>query len=123
MAAVISGNTRTPEHAELKGGDDPYDRIEARSGLPFPLGVHESGGGANFALFSRDATRVRLELFDHASDAQPVKAVDFDPIGNRTGDVWHARVEGIHSGQLYAYRVDGPYQPTEGHRFNFSSCS
>ncbi|MDP9012858.1 MAG: glycogen debranching protein GlgX, partial [Pseudomonadota bacterium] len=120
MAAVTSGNTRTPEHAELKGGDGPYDRIEARSGLPFPLGVHESGGGANFALFSRNATRVRLELFDHASDAQPAKAVDFDPIGNRTGDVWHAWVEGIHSGQLYAYRVDGPYQPTEGHRFNFS---
>ena len=84
-----------------------------------PLGVHESEGGVNFALFSRHASRVRLELFDQPTDATPVKIIDLDPARNRTGDVWHVWVEGIRPGQLYAYRVDGAYQPREGHRFNF----
>ena len=85
-----------------------------------PLGPHESGGGVNFALFSRHASRVRLELFDHPADATPAKVIDLDPARHRTGDVWHVWVEGIRSGQLYAYRVDGPYQPEGGHRFNFN---
>jgi isoamylase len=93
---------------------------EVRRGVPLPLGTHESEGGVNFALFSRHASRVRLELFDKSIDAKPAKVIDFDPARNRTGDVWHAWVEGIRSGQLYAYRVDGPYQPREGHRFNFN---
>ena len=92
---------------------------EVRRGVPLPFGPHESGGGVNFSLFSRHATRVRLELFDKDTDAIPVKVVDLDPIRNRTGDVWHVWVEGIRPGQLYGYRVDGPYQPGEGHRFNF----
>ena len=41
-----------------------------------------------------------------------------DPVRHRTGDVWHVWVRGIASGQLYGYRIDGPYQPEEGHRFN-----
>lgn len=85
-----------------------------------PLGTSESEGGVNFALFSRHASRVRLELFDQHADATPARVVDFDSARNRTGDVWHVWVEGILSGQLYAYRVDGPYQPEEGHRFNFN---
>lgn len=85
-----------------------------------PLGASESEGGVNFALFSRHASRVRLELFDQHADATPARVVDFDSARNRTGDVWHVWVEGIRSGQLYAYRVDGPYQPEEGHRFNFN---
>ena len=85
-----------------------------------PLGPHESGGGVNFALFSRHATRIRLELFDQPADAKPSRVVDFDPARNRTGEVWHVWVEGIRPGQLYAYRVDGPYQPEQGHRFNFN---
>ena len=93
---------------------------EVRRGVPLPLGIHESGGGVNFALFSRYASRVRLEFFDQPSDAIPAKVIDLDPARNRTGDVWHVWVEGIALGQLYAYRVDGPYQPSEGHRFNFN---
>jgi len=85
-----------------------------------PLGTSESEGGVNFSFFSRHASRVRLELFDQPADATPSKVIDFDPARNRTGDVWHVWVEGIHSGQLYGYRVDGPYQPKEGHRFNFN---
>ena len=66
------------------------------------------------------ATRVRLELFDHPEDAAPARAIDLDSARNRTGDVWHVWVKGIGPGQLYAYRVDGPYDPSEGHRFNFN---
>ncbi|TXH76580.1 glycogen debranching protein GlgX [Thiobacillus sp.] len=95
------------------------ERTDIRRGVPLPLGVHASEGGANFALFSRHASRVRLELFDRAHDAVPARAIDLDPARNRTGDVWHVWVQGIQTGQLYAYRVDGPYRPQDGHRFNF----
>jgi isoamylase len=96
------------------------EHAEVRRGVPLPLGTHESEGGVNFALFSRHASRVRLELFDQPVDATPARVIDFNPAHNRTGDVWHVWVEGIRAGQLYAYRVDGPYQPSEGHRFNFN---
>ncbi|MDR3392527.1 MAG: glycogen debranching protein GlgX [Sulfuriferula sp.] len=92
---------------------------DIRRGVPLPLGTYESEGGVNFALFSRHATRVRLELFAHAADAVPVRVIDFDPARNRTGDLWHIWVKGVRHGQLYGYRVDGPYLPAEGHRFNF----
>ena len=95
------------------------ERTDVRRGVPLPMGTHEHGGGVNFALFSRHASGVRLELFDRPTDATPAKVIDLDAAGNRTGDVWHLWVAGIRAGQLYAYRVDGPYQPAEGHRFNF----
>ncbi|MEO8338636.1 MAG: glycogen debranching protein GlgX, partial [Nitrospirota bacterium] len=76
--------------------------------------------GVNFAVFSRHASRVRLELFDHPEDATAARVMELDPARHRTGDVWHVWVKGIRPGQLYAYRVDGPYQPSEGHRFNFN---
>jgi glycogen operon protein len=96
------------------------ERTNVRRGVPLPMGTHESGGGVNFAFFSRDATRVRLELFDRAADAVAVRSIDLDPARNRTGDVWHVWVAGIRPSQLYGYRVDGPYQPRAGHRFNFN---
>ncbi len=99
---------------------DVCEHTDIRRGVPLPMGAHPSGSGVNFALFSRHATRVRLELFDHPRDAAPTRAIDFDPARNRTGDVWHVWIEGIQPGQLYAYRVDGPYQPDSGHRFNFN---
>ncbi|MGA7949554.1 MAG: glycogen debranching protein GlgX [Thiobacillaceae bacterium] len=98
---------------------DVSEHTEVRRGIPLPLGTREYGGGVNFALFSRHATRVQLEFYDQPADATPARVVDFDPARNRTGDVWHVWVERIRPGQLYAYRVDGPYQPSEGHRFNF----
>jgi isoamylase len=96
------------------------ERADVRAGSPLPLGTQERGGWVNFAIFSRGASRVRLELFDHPEDAVPARAIDLDSARNRTGDVWHVWVEGIRPGQLYAYRVDSPYQPKEGHRFNFN---
>jgi isoamylase len=87
--------------------------------VPLPQGAYARGGGVNFAFFSRHASGVRLELYDHPEDATAAKGIDLDPVRNRTGDLWHVWIEGIRPGQLYAYRVDGPYQPKDGHRFNF----
>jgi len=94
------------------------EHAEIRAGGPSPLGAREMGGGVNFALFSRHASRVRLELFDHAEDSSPARAIDLDPARHRTGDIWHVWIAGVKSGQLYAYRVDGPYDPGNGYRFN-----
>jgi isoamylase len=96
------------------------ERTDVRLGVPLPLGTYAVGKGVNFALFSRNASRIRLELFDDPEDATAARVIDLDPARNRTGDVWHVWVEGIGPGQLYAYRVDGPYQPKDGQRFNFN---
>ena len=94
------------------------ERGDIQSGAPLPLGAFREGDGVNFALFSRHATAVWLELFDDPEDAAPSRRIELDPIGHRTGDVWHVWVRGLAPGQFYAYRVDGPYRPQEGHRFN-----
>jgi glycogen operon protein len=76
-----------------------------RRGVPQPLGAREFEGGINFALVSREASRVQLELFAHAEDAQPSKVIGLDPVRNRTGDVWHIWIEALRPGQLYSYRI------------------
>ena len=85
-----------------------------------PLGAYEFDRGVNFALFSRDATRVRLEFFAAAEDSHPSRVIDLDPTCNRTGDIWHVWIAGIEPGQLYAYRVDGPHAPEAGQLFDFT---
>jgi isoamylase len=97
---------------------DTLETGEIRSGRPLPWGARRIGDGVNFAIFSRHATTVQLEFYAKPSDASPSRTIHLAPPRHRTGDVWHVWVRGIQSGQLYAYRVDGPYQPHEGHRFN-----
>jgi len=95
------------------------EESDIQSGTPLPIGgPHQQGDGVNFVLFSRHATRVRLEFYQHPDDFSPTRIIDLDPICHRTGDVWHIWVRGINVGQLYGYRIEGPYQPEEGHRFN-----
>ncbi|HUJ60683.1 MAG TPA: glycogen debranching protein GlgX [Kofleriaceae bacterium] len=89
-----------------------------RSGVPLPLGAHRRGNGVNFALLSRNATGVRLDLFAHRDDAAPNRTIILDPARNKTGDIWHVWLEDIPAGQLYGYRVAGPYVPEQGHRFD-----
>jgi isoamylase len=91
---------------------------EVRVGTPLPLGARQRGDGVNFALFCRSGTRVWLEFYERSEDARPSRAIALDPARHRTGDVWHIWVQGVRPGQLYAYRVEGPYHPQEGHRFN-----
>lgn len=96
------------------------ERADVRIGSPLPLGVQARDGGVNFAIFSRHASRVRLEFFDHPADERPTRTIDLDSGSHRTGDVWHVWVANTSPGQLYGIRVDGPYAPHEGHRFNFN---
>jgi len=95
-----------------------FESGQVRVGSPLPLGAHQQGDGVNFALFSRHATRVWLELYDRATDGSPSQVIELASPRHRTGDVWHVWVQGLGAGQLYAYRVEGPYEPTQGHRFN-----
>ena len=67
MAALIN----LPQRDLLEYLSDTSESAEVRAGSPLPLGTQESGGGVNFAIFSRNASRVRLELFSHAEDAAP----------------------------------------------------
>ncbi len=76
------------------------------------------GNGINFTIFSRHAIGVRLDLFDRPEDAVPVRSFILNPLCTKTGDIWHIWLEGIQSGQLYGFRIAGPYSPHEGHRYN-----
>ena len=69
-------------------------RVPVREGRPFPLGATWDGLGVNFALFSRHARRVRLELFADCEDGRAIRSIDLDPVRNRTGDIWHVWVQG-----------------------------
>ena len=106
--------------ATKQGRSDPLDAEsgEIRAGSPLPFGAHQRAGGINFALFSRNATRVVLELYESPDVSSASRVIDLDPARHRTGDVWHVWVRGITSGQLYGFRIDGPFQPEQGHRFN-----
>jgi isoamylase len=83
-------------------------------GWPHPLGATWDGEGVNFALFSEHAEAVELCLFD-AGDARERARVR---LPERTDHVWHGYFPDLRPGQLYAYRVQGPYAPAAGHRFN-----
>ncbi|MEO8077886.1 MAG: alpha-amylase family glycosyl hydrolase, partial [Acidobacteriota bacterium] len=84
-------------------------------GAPSPLGATWDGVGVNFAIFSEHATRVELCLFE--SVASEVESVTI-PLTEHTDMVWHGYLPDVRPGQLYGYRVHGPYAPEHGYRFN-----
>jgi glycogen operon protein len=84
-------------------------------GLSYPLGATVMDEGVNFALFSENATGVDLCLFDSAS--APHESVRIRMV-EHTDQVWHCFLPGLKAGQLYGYRVYGPFEPKAGHRFN-----
>jgi isoamylase len=84
-------------------------------GAPYPLGATWDGEGVNFALFSEHATNVELCLFEEPDDAKEYARI---PLRERTDLIWHAYLPDVRPGSLYGFRVDGPYAPHEGHRFN-----
>ena len=117
---------RTPSSLPPPEAEQPFadylrnvtETGQVRTGRPLPLGVHLAGDGANFAIFSRHATRLVLEFYQRPEDAAPCRVIPLEPAEHRSGDVWHVWVQGVRPGQLYAYRAEGPYRPREGHRFN-----
>ena len=92
--------------------------MRVQNGMPLGFGALITPAGVNFSIYSRDATQVSLVLFDSEKDQKPSHVIDLDPFLNRTGDVWHILVEGLGAGALYLYKVDGPYIPPQGLRFN-----
>ena len=91
--------------------------IKAWPGKPYPLGATWTGDGVNFAIFSEHATGVELCLFDSVDSPKEFARV---PLREQTEQIWHAFLPEIRPGQLYGYRVHGPYEPARGLRFNES---
>lgn len=83
-------------------------------GLPFPLGATWDGLGVNFALFSAHATKVELCLFDSSGQVE----LERIELPEYTDEIWHGYLPDAHPGVIYGYRVYGPYDPENGHRFN-----
>ena len=87
-------------------------------GEPLPLGATVRPDGVNFSVFSKHATAVHLLLFDDARDPVPSATFELDAEHHRTFDYWHCFVPAVRAGQLYGYRVYGPWAPKLGHRFD-----
>jgi isoamylase len=90
----------------------------SNTGRSFPLGATVLGEGVNFSVYSRQASRVDLLLFDDPAATLPARVIELDPRTHRTYHYWHVFVPGIRPGQIYAYRADGPFDPARGLRFD-----
>jgi len=88
--------------------------LRVQPGLPFPLGASWDGSGVNVAVFSANATRIELCLFDADGKREAARIA----LPEFTHEVWHGYFPDLRPGQLYGLRAHGPYEPTAGHRFN-----
>src|SRR5277367_3396284 len=107
----------TLETSAARDGAPSLTRADVR-GTSAPLGATLYAGGANFSLYSRHATGLDLLFFDRDDDERPSRIIRFDPVANRTSDYWHAFVPDARPGQIYGYRVHGPFDPAAGLRFD-----
>ena len=82
------------------------------------MGANVRPDGVNFSLFSQNATAVELLLFDRVDAEAPFQTIRLSTRHNRFANYWHVFVHGVGEGQIYAYRVHGPWAPEQGHRFN-----
>src|ERR1700744_6435489 len=94
---------------------DQEHAMRGWAGKPYPLGATWDGVGVNFALFSEDATKVEVAFFDAVDATTEGARIE---LPENTDHVWHGYFPDLEPGQLYGYRVYGPYAPNEGHRFN-----
>jgi len=92
--------------------------LAVHAGQSFPLGATVYPGGVNFSVFSKNCDAVELLFFDDVDAARPAHVIHLDPQKNRTFYYWHVFVRGISAGQLYGYRVHGPFAPERGMRFD-----
>ena len=97
---------------------DAASNSEVRLGTSSPLGATVQAGGVNFSVFSKNATLVELLLFDSADAAAPARVIPLDPRTHRTYHYWHVFVPGLKPGQIYGYKVHGPFEPEHGLRFD-----
>src|SRR5262245_34417328 len=101
-------------HRLLQFFSAPSTSPRILAGAPHPLGATWDGRGTNFALFSANAQKVELCLFD----GQGRRELERIALPERTEDIWHGYLNDVIPGQLYGYRVHGPYEPERGLRFN-----
>jgi isoamylase len=87
-------------------------------GVAEPLGAAVTPDGVNFSVFSKYATGVDLVLFGDTEDAKPSRVVQLDRSTNRTYHYWHVFVPGVKAGQIYGFRAHGPFEPSNGMRFD-----
>ena len=91
------------------------EKVRVWPGKPYPLGASWDGAGVNFAIYSEHAKNVELCLFDSVRAKKESHRI---PLPERTDMVWHGYLPDGVPGQLYGFRVHGPYAPSLGHRFN-----
>ncbi len=91
---------------------------EQYPGCPYPLGALVEPDGVNFSVYSRNADRLELLLYDHVDAAEPARVINLDADRHRTYHYWHTFVTDLGPGQLYAFRAHGPHDPTRGLRFD-----
>ncbi len=104
---------RLPEKTELVNGN-----FTDTAGRSHPLGATPVAGGVNFSIYSRDASKLELLFFDREDDGRPARVIPIDPAANRTYHYWHMFVPGATPGQIYGFRVHGPFEPERGLRFD-----
>jgi len=86
---------------------------EVATGSAFPLGATASSDGVEFAVYSKNATKVELVLFDTVNAGKPSRVVSLDPHRHRTYHYWHLSVPQVQPGQIYGYRAHGPFEPAK----------
>ncbi len=85
---------------------------------PLPYGAILRDGGVQFVVYSKSATAMRVLLYERVTDREPSRMVDFSPESDRWGDIWSVFVPSLKAGQLYHFQAEGPFDPSQGHRFN-----
>jgi isoamylase len=85
---------------------------------PLPYGAVLRDGGVQFVIYSRSAKAMRVLLYNRVTDREPTRLIEFNPDTDRWGDIWSVFVPGMKAGQLYHFQADGPFDPSQGHRFN-----
>ncbi|WP_110951180.1 glycogen debranching protein GlgX [Pseudomonas bohemica] len=103
-----------PKNESRKADSPEVTASRIREGLPFPLGANWDGLGVNFAIFSANATKVELCLFDSTGETE----LERIELPEYTDEIFHGYLPDAHPGLVYGYRVYGPYDPKNGHRFN-----
>ena len=92
--------------------------MKNQPGRSYPLGATVFPDGVNFSILSKNCSGVELLLFDHADAAEPSRVIELSAKTNRTFYYWHVFVPGLKVGQLYGYRVKGPFIPKNGWRYD-----
>jgi isoamylase len=109
MSVIAHGPPEKKASAKAK----PVDT----AGRSHPLGATLVPGGVNFSIYSRDASSVELLFFDGEDDGRPARVIPIDP-AHRTYHYWHVFVPSVTPGQIYGFRVHGPFEPERGLRFD-----